>query len=85
MHMMWPGEWFGTMEVMVERKRNYTAIARTEVTLLRMPGNELQELLRRRPEGIIKLGQHAVYGFDLAMQGAADLLIRDASARCAAV
>ena len=27
MHMMWPGEWFGTMEVMVERKRNYTAIA----------------------------------------------------------
>jgi CRP/FNR family transcriptional regulator, cyclic AMP receptor protein len=85
MHMMWPGEWFGTMEVMVERKRNYTAIARTDVTLLRMPGNELQELLRRRPEGIIKLGRHAVYGFDLAMQGAADLLIRDASARCAAV
>ena len=85
LHMMWPGEWFGTMEVMVERKRNYTAIARTEVTLLRMPGNELQALLRRRPEGIIKLGRHAVYGFDLAMQAAADLLIRDASARCAAV
>ena len=72
LHMLWAGEWFGTMEVMVERNRNYTAIARTDVTLLRLPGNELQALLRRRPEGIIMLGRHAVYGLDLAMQAAAD-------------
>jgi CRP-like cAMP-binding protein len=41
-------------------------------------------LLHRRPEGFIKLGHNAGYGLDLAIQCAVDLLIKDASARCAA-
>lgn len=59
--------------------------ARTDVNLLRVPGDELRALFRRRPEWFAELGRDAIYNMDLAMQIAADLLIRDASARCAAV
>jgi CRP-like cAMP-binding protein len=55
------------------------------VSLLRVPGDELRALLRRRPEWFAELGRDAIYNMDLAMQIATDLLIRDASARCAAV
>ena len=85
LHMLRPGEWFGTVPVLLERSRRVTAVARTDVDLLRVPGDELRALLRRRPEWSVELGRDAIYSMDLAMQIAADLLIRDASARCAAV
>jgi len=85
LHMLRPGEWFGTVPVLLERSRRVTAVARTDVDLLRVPGDELRALLRRRPEWFVELGRDAIYNMDLAMQIAADLLIRDASARCAAV
>jgi CRP-like cAMP-binding protein len=85
LHMLRPGEWFGTVPVLLKRARRITAIARTDVNLLRVPGDELRALLRRRPEWFAELGRDAIYNMDLAMQIAADLLIRDASARCAAV
>jgi len=85
LHMLWPGEWFGTVSLLLERGRRVTAVARTDVNLLRVPGDELRALLRRRPEWFAELGRDAIYNMDLAMQIAIDLLIRDASARCAAV
>jgi CRP/FNR family cyclic AMP-dependent transcriptional regulator len=85
LHMLWPGEWFGTVSLLLERGRRVTALARTDVNLLRVPGDELRALLRRRPAWFAELGRDAIYNMDLAMQIAADLLIRDASARCAAV
>jgi CRP-like cAMP-binding protein len=85
LHMLRPGEWFGTVPVLLERSRRVTAVARTDVNLLRVPGDELRALLRRRPEWFAELGRDAIYNMDLAMQIGADLLIRDASARCAAV
>jgi len=85
LHMLRPGEWFGTVPVLLERSRRVTAVARTDVNLLRIPGDELRSLLRRRPAWVAELGRDAIYNLDLAMQIAADLLIRDASARCAAV
>jgi CRP-like cAMP-binding protein len=85
LHMMWPGEWFGTWSVLLGRGRRISAIARTDVSLLRIPGDELRVLLRRRPQWYVELGRDAVYGTDVAMQIAADLLIPNASARCAAV
>jgi CRP-like cAMP-binding protein len=85
LHMLRPGEWFGTVPVLLKRDRRITAVARTDVNLLRVPGDELRALLRRRPEWVAELGRDAVYNMDLAMQIAADLLIRDAAARCAAV
>jgi CRP-like cAMP-binding protein len=85
LHMLRPGEWFGTVPVLLGRSRRVTAVARTDVNLLRVPGDELRALLRRRPEWFAELGRDAVHNLDLGMQTAADLLIRDASARCAAV
>jgi len=85
LHMLRPGEWFGTVPVLLEQSRRVTAAARTDANLLRVPGDELRALLRRRPEWFAELGRDAIYSSDLAMQIAVDLLIRDASARCAAV
>jgi CRP-like cAMP-binding protein len=85
LHMLRPGDWFGTVPVLLDRSRRVTAVARTDVNLLRVPGDELRALLRRRPEWLVELGRDAANTLDLAMQTAADLLIRDASARCAAV
>jgi CRP-like cAMP-binding protein len=85
LHMLRVGEWFGTLDWVAERSRRFfSTVARTDVELLRVPGDEMQALLQRRPEGIVDLGRNAIWGMDLAMQCAADLLIKDASARCAA-
>ena len=52
LHLLWPGEWFGYVPVLVGQARRVTVIARTDVELLRVPGEELRALLRRRPEGL---------------------------------
>lgn len=85
MHLLRPGDWFGTVPVLLEGNRRVSAIARTEVELLRVPGDELRALLRRRPEWFAELGRDLIYNLDLAMQIATDLMVRDALARCAAV
>jgi CRP/FNR family transcriptional regulator, cyclic AMP receptor protein len=85
LHMLRPGDWFGTVPLLAGRSRRVTAVARTDVELLRVPGDELQALLRRHPAWAAALGRDVVYFLDLALQGAADLLIRRAEARCAAV
>ena len=85
LHMVWPGEWFGTWSMLLGKGRRMSAIARTAVDLLRIPGDDLRALLRRRPQWHAELARDAVYGTDVAMQIAADLLIHNASARCAAV
>jgi CRP-like cAMP-binding protein len=85
LHMVWPGEWFGTWSVLLGRGRRMSAIARTDVSLLRIPGDDLRALLRRRPQWHAELARDAVYGTDVAMQIAGDLLIHNALARCSAV
>ena len=85
LHMMWPGEWFGTWSILLGKGRRMSAIARNDVDLLRIPGDDLRALLRRSPQWHAELARDAVYGTDVAMQIAADLLIHNASARCAAV
>lgn len=85
LHMMRAGEWFGALARLNEQgRRVYTTVARTDVELLRVPFDELNDLLQRRPEGYAKLGLNAIHGLDLATQCAGDLLIKDAAARCAA-
>lgn len=85
LHMLRPGEWFGTVPLLLGRSRRVAAVARTDANLLRVPGDRLRALLRRRPEWFAELGRDAIYHMDVAMQIAVDLLIRDATARCAAV
>jgi len=85
MHMLRPGEWFGTVPLLVEQSRRINVIARTDLELLRVPADDLRALLHRHPKWFAELGRDVVYSLDVAMQGAADLLIRNASPRCAAV
>ena len=84
LHMLRPGEWFGTLDLLPERGRRFTTIARTDVDLVRVPGDDLKALFQRHPEGFVKLAGFAAYGLDVATQCAADLLIKRAPARCAA-
>ena len=85
LHMLRPGDWFGTVPVLAEQTRRINVIARTDVELLRVSGDELRGLLRLHPGWTAELTRDIVFSLDVAMQGAADLLIRNASARCAAV
>jgi CRP-like cAMP-binding protein len=85
LHMLWPGDWFGTFPALRQRQRLFSATARTNVELLYVPGEHLQVMLDRRPEWVAELARDAISGLEAATQGAVDLLIRDASARCAAV
>ncbi len=85
LHMLRAGDWVGTVPVLFNRPRRVTAVARTDVELLRVPGDELRALLGRRPEWALELARDSIFYLDVAMQGAADLLIRDPAARCAAV
>jgi CRP/FNR family transcriptional regulator, cyclic AMP receptor protein len=61
LHMLRPGDWFGTVPVLIGRSRRITAVARTDVDILRVPGDELRALIRRHPEWAAELGR------DLAM------------------
>lgn len=86
LQLLWPGEWFGTMPTLVEHGgRRFKAIARTDVELLRVPGDDLRALLQRRPAWVAEIAKDAVRWLDLATQGLVDLMLSDASARCAAV
>jgi CRP-like cAMP-binding protein len=85
LHMLHAGDWVGTAPVLVDRPRRVTAVARTDVEVLRIPGDELRALMDRRPEWIRELARDVVHYLDLAMQGSADLLIRSPAGRCAAV
>jgi len=85
LHMLRAGDWFGSVPLLTGQSRRINAVASTDVELLRVPGDALQAVLRRHPEWVAELGRDVVYSLDVALQGAADLLIRDAEARCAAV
>lgn len=83
-HMLHAGDWVGSVPVLTNRIRYATASARTEAELLLIPGDELRALLRRKPQHALELSMDLAYHLDVALQAAADLLIRDSEARCAA-
>jgi CRP/FNR family transcriptional regulator len=85
LHMLRAGEWFGALaRLNKDHRRVFTTIARTDVELLRVPFDELNDLLQRHPEGYAKFGLNAIHMLELATQCAGDLLIKDSAARCAA-
>jgi CRP-like cAMP-binding protein len=85
LHMLRAGDWLGTLVWSSQRSgRFFSAVARTDVELLHIPSNDLHAFLKRHPEATAELCRSAIWGMDVAMQCAADLLIKDASARCAA-
>ncbi len=85
MHFIHPGHWFGGSPIVAARRRRVTARARTDVELLSVPGDDLRNLLVQQPQWWQEIGREVVFALDLALLTASDLLIRDVSARCAAV
>lgn len=85
MHFIHPGHWFGGSPIVAERPRRVSARARTDVELLSVLGDDLRDLLAQQPQWWQEIGRELVFAFDLALVTASDLLIRDVSARCAAV
>jgi CRP-like cAMP-binding protein len=77
LHMLHAGDWLGTAPVLVNATRRVSAVARTDVELLRVPGDDLRALLLRRPEWVAELARDVLHYLDLSMQ--------DPAARCAAV
>ena len=86
LHMLRAGDWLGMLVWISERSpRFFSAVARTDVELLHVPASEMNALLKRHPEATAELFRSAIWAMEVALQCAADLLIKDASARCAAV
>jgi CRP-like cAMP-binding protein len=86
LHMLRAGDWLGMLVWISERSpRLFSAVARTDVELLHVPASEMNALLKRHPEATAELFRSAIWAMEVALQCAADLLIKDASARCAAV
>lgn len=85
LHMVHPGDSFGSTPALLSHARVATASARTPVQVLRIAGDDLRALLTRRPEWMVELGRDLLHYCEVAMQAAGDLLIRDTAARCAAV
>jgi CRP-like cAMP-binding protein len=85
MHFIHPGHWFGGSPIVASGPRRVTARARTDTELLSVPGNDLRTLLAQQPQWWQEIGREVVFAFDMALLTASDLLIRDVSARCAAV
>jgi CRP-like cAMP-binding protein len=85
MHFIHPGHWFGGSPIVAARRRRVTARARTDVELLSVNGDDLLTLLAQKPQWWQEIGREVVFALDLALLMASDLLIRDVSARCAAV
>lgn len=85
LHMVHPGDSFGSTPALLAQGRVATASARTPVQLARIAGDDLRALIKRRPEWMAELGRDLLHYCEVAMQAAGDLLIRDTAARCAAV
>ena len=85
LHMLRAGDWVGTVPVLFNRPRRVTAVARTGVEVLVFPVTSCGFSWVADRSGRSSWPGTLSFHIDVAVQGAADLLIRDPAARCAAV
>jgi CRP/FNR family cyclic AMP-dependent transcriptional regulator len=85
MHFARPVLWIGHGPIILGRQRVTEAIARSPVWLARVPQTKIRQLLDERPEWWRHFNRIAALISDMALNVAADLLIRDSERRCAAV
>jgi CRP/FNR family cyclic AMP-dependent transcriptional regulator len=86
MHFARPVFWIGYSTIASrQRTHRIEATAKTTVWLARVPGATVRKLLKEKPEWWQYFLQPAFFYFDMALNLAADLLIRDSERRCAAV
>ena len=85
MHFAHPVFWFGYVPIIFGKPRRITGVAKTTVWLGRIPHAAVMGALAQRPEWWRHFLQPALIYGDLALNIAADMLIRDSERRCAAV
>lgn len=83
-HISHPGQWFGFITVFGGRYLPNSVAARSDVILAHMSKAALEQLLANRPEWWRHVGQLGVLYGNLAVNTAADLMIRDSHRRCIA-
>ncbi len=84
MHFVHPVTWFGYIPIIFGTPRRITGAAKTPVWLARIPHAAVMAGLDARPEWWRHFLQPALTYGDVAVNIAADLLIRDSERRCAA-
>ena len=86
MHFARPVFWIGYSPIIMRhRPHRVEATAKTTVWLARVPHVAVRKLLDKRPQWWQYFLQPALFYGDIALNVAADLLIRDSERRCAAV
>jgi len=85
MHFAHPVLWLGYGPIAFDRPRPTAASARTPVWLARVSQAEVKMALAQRPDWWRYFIKPAIANGDVALNAAADLLIRDNERRCAAV
>jgi CRP-like cAMP-binding protein len=85
MHLSRPVFWLGYVPIILGQPRRMAAIAKTPVSLARIPQRAVEKVLSEQPQWWQFLLQPAIIYGDASQNVAADLLIRDSERRCAAV
>src|SRR5664279_5707558 len=86
MHFARPVYWVGLTRLLSRSRRHQVEVtAKTTVWLARVPQGTVRKLLEERPEWWQHLLAQSLIYTDLALNVAADLMIRDNERRCAAV
>ena len=85
MHVIHPVFWLGYLPMFSGQPRRLAASARTPVWIARISQTKVTALLAERPEWQAHFMRLAIVYGDVAVNVAADLLIRDSERRCAAV
>jgi CRP-like cAMP-binding protein len=84
-HIVRRGTWFGFGPLMTQRNRLFLAQALEPSTVAQVPLAAMERMIATDPTCAKHLGSMTTYGQDAIISCVADLLIRDATARIAAV
>jgi CRP-like cAMP-binding protein len=84
-HVVRCGTWFGFGPLMTRRSRSFDAQALEPSLVAQVPLPALERMIASDPTTAKHLGSMTTYGQDIIVSSLADLLIRDATARIAAV
>ena len=83
-HIIHCGIWFGHMPITSRAPRSLTVVARTPAYVAHVEQAALTALLAAEPRFWQGMAQHFAEGFNIAMNNASDLTIRDSMRRLAA-
>lgn len=84
LHIGHPGQWFGFVPLFSAIARPNSIVARSDAVLASLSQSELERLLSNHPDWWRHVGALGIHYGNIAINTAADLMIRDSKRRCAA-